>query len=57
MNASLISLLTVVCGFVGLVLWVYSPSRRERLEQLGHIPLDDQESMIVVENNGGESNP
>jgi cbb3-type cytochrome oxidase subunit 3 len=40
MTATLISLLAVTAGFAALVLWVYWPSRRARLESLGRIPLD-----------------
>jgi cbb3-type cytochrome oxidase subunit 3 len=36
-----ISLLAVTAGFVGLVVWVYRPSRRQHFESLGSIPLDD----------------
>jgi cbb3-type cytochrome oxidase subunit 3 len=31
----------VTVGFAALVLWVYWPTRRNRLEALGRIPLDD----------------
>jgi cbb3-type cytochrome oxidase subunit 3 len=41
MTATLISLLAVTFGFVGLVLWVYWPSHKQELESLGQIPLDD----------------
>ena len=41
MTATLISLLAVTFGFIGLVLWVYWPSRKQELESLGQIPLDD----------------
>ncbi|HYE51532.1 MAG TPA: cbb3-type cytochrome c oxidase subunit 3 [Azospirillaceae bacterium] len=27
--------------FVGIVAWAYWPSRRQRLQSLGHIPLND----------------
>jgi cbb3-type cytochrome oxidase subunit 3 len=40
-NATIFSLLAVTFGFAVLVLWVYWPSRRNRLEALGRIPLDD----------------
>jgi cbb3-type cytochrome oxidase subunit 3 len=35
------SLLAVVAGFVALVVWVYAPKRRNRLESYGAIPLED----------------
>ncbi len=41
MTAAEFSLIAVTLGFIALVLWVYWPSRRQRLESLGHIPLDD----------------
>lgn len=41
MSPSEISLIAVTLGFIGLVVWVYWPSRRQHLESLGHIPLDD----------------
>lgn len=41
MTAAEFSLIAVTLGFIGLVLWVYWPSRRQHLESLGHIPLDD----------------
>jgi len=40
-GATLISLISVTVGFTVLVLWVYWPSRRERLEALAEIPFDD----------------
>ena len=43
MSATLISLLAVTFGFIGLVFWVYWPSRKQELESLGKIPLDDPE--------------
>jgi len=39
--ATLFSLISVTVGFTALLLWVYWPSRRERLEALGEIPFDD----------------
>lgn len=41
MTATLFSLLAVTVAFAALVLWVYWPSRRARLESLGQIPLDE----------------
>lgn len=43
MTGTLISLLAVTFGFLGLVFWVYWPSRKKELESLGRIPLDDPE--------------
>ncbi len=40
-GASIFSLIAVTIGFTVLVLWVYWPSRRERLESLGEIPFDN----------------
>lgn len=41
MSATLISLLAVTFGFLGLVAWVYWPSRKQDLEALGSMPLED----------------
>ncbi|MGE0620996.1 MAG: cbb3-type cytochrome oxidase subunit 3 [Pseudomonadales bacterium] len=41
MSATLFSLISVVVGFTALVVWVYWPSRKGRLEALGRIPLED----------------
>ncbi len=41
MTATLFSLIAVTIGFSTLVIWVYWPSRRQRLESLGQIPLED----------------
>lgn len=38
MSASEFSLLAVTLSFAGLVVWVYWPSRRGRLESYGSIP-------------------
>jgi len=43
MTATLISLITVTVGFTALVVWVYWPSRKSRLESLGQIPLNGNE--------------
>jgi cbb3-type cytochrome oxidase subunit 3 len=40
MTATMISLIGVTFGFAALVAWVYWPSRRHRLEELGRIPLE-----------------
>jgi cbb3-type cytochrome oxidase subunit 3 len=42
------SLLAVTVSFTALILWVYWPGRRERLESYGAIPLeqDDQASSM-----------
>jgi len=40
MNATLFSLIAVTVGFAALIAWVYWPSRKDRLEALGEIPLD-----------------
>lgn len=49
MNATLFSLIAVTVGFAALVLWVYWPSRRERLEALGQIPLEHEASPSEAE--------
>ena len=40
MTATLFSLIAVTLGFSLLVAWVYWPSRKNKLESLGEIPLD-----------------
>jgi cbb3-type cytochrome oxidase subunit 3 len=50
MNATLISLIAVTIGFTALVAWVYWPSRRNRLEALGEIPLDSDSDINKGEN-------
>ncbi len=40
MSATIFSLVAVTIGFGLLVAWVYWPSRRQKLEELGRIPLD-----------------
>jgi cbb3-type cytochrome oxidase subunit 3 len=40
MTATLFSLIAVTIGFTALLAWVYWPSRRNRLEALGQIPLE-----------------
>ncbi len=42
MTATLVSLIAVTLGFIGLLAWVYWPSRKKRLETYGRIPLDEQ---------------
>ena len=44
MNATLFSLLAVTFGFAALILWVYWPSNRHRLESFGRMPLEGDES-------------
>ncbi len=44
MSASEFSLIAVAIAFTGLVIWVYWPGRRQRLESFGSMPLDDDES-------------
>lgn len=41
MMAAEISLLAMTIGAVLLTVWVFSPSRRNRLESYGAMPLDD----------------
>ena len=41
MTATEFSLIAVTLGFVLLLVWVYSPARRDRLESYGHMPLED----------------
>ncbi|MCB1686519.1 MAG: cbb3-type cytochrome c oxidase subunit 3 [Pseudomonadales bacterium] len=44
MSATLFSLLAVTIGFSALVVWVYWPSNRQKLESYGSIPLDLEEA-------------
>ncbi len=41
MSMNTLSLIAVVCGFSALVLWVYWPSNKERLEARGRLPLEE----------------
>jgi cbb3-type cytochrome oxidase subunit 3 len=47
MTGSEVALLVVTIGFAGLVLWVYWPSNRSRLESYGAIPLDEPPSARI----------
>jgi cbb3-type cytochrome oxidase subunit 3 len=42
MTATLFSLIAVTVGFTALIAWVYWPSRKDRLEALGEIPLESE---------------
>lgn len=44
MSATEFSLLAVTLGFLALLVWVYSPSRKNRLESYGGMPLDDHDN-------------
>jgi cbb3-type cytochrome oxidase subunit 3 len=44
MSPTEFSLLAVTISFTSLILWVYWPGRRERLESYGAIPLDNEEA-------------
>ena len=48
MTATLFSLIAVTIGFSTLVIWVYWPSRRQRLESLGQIPLEEGKITLEV---------
>ena len=48
MSATIVSLLGVTIGFTLLVVWVYWPSRRRKLEELGRIPLDGDDGADAV---------
>jgi cbb3-type cytochrome oxidase subunit 3 len=42
MTATIISLLSVTLAFAGLLVWVFWPGQKQRLETFGEIPfLDD----------------
>ncbi|MDZ7669015.1 MAG: hypothetical protein U5Q16_06165 [Gammaproteobacteria bacterium] len=43
MSGAEISLLAVTIGFIALVVWVYQPKRRDRLESYGEIPREHGE--------------
>lgn len=47
MTATEFSLLAVTLGFVLLVIWVYAPGRRHRLESYGAIPLEEDDESAV----------
>ena len=42
MSGAEISLIAVTAGFILLLVWVYAPSRKRRLESYGAMPLDDE---------------
>jgi len=44
MTAAEFSLLAVSVSFIGLVLWVYWPSRRAQLNSYGAMPLEDEQT-------------
>lgn len=46
MTATLFSLIAVTVAFTLLVVWVYWPSRKDRLEALGQIPLETETNEI-----------
>ncbi len=52
MIAAEISLLAVTAGFGGLLLWVYWPGHRDRLESYGAMPLEDDGEAPRSEENG-----
>jgi len=54
MTAAEFSLVAVTIAFIGLVLWVYSPSRRGRIESYGSMPLDDDEHSVPQKGQKGE---
>lgn len=61
MSAGTFSLLALTIGFFALVWWVYTPSRRKRLESYGRIPLDgepgaDVRTTDVTKNTANNSN-
>lgn len=43
MSAAELSLIVVTVSFTALVIWVYAPRRRARLEAYGAMPLDDSD--------------
>jgi cbb3-type cytochrome oxidase subunit 3 len=34
----------LIAAFIGIVIWVFAPKRKARLEKEGELPLDDEES-------------
>jgi cbb3-type cytochrome oxidase subunit 3 len=51
MTATLFSLMAVTLGFTALVVWVYWPSRKKKLEALGEIPLDSDKEVATEKPN------
>jgi cbb3-type cytochrome oxidase subunit 3 len=45
MTATMVSLLAVTFAFAGLLVWVFWPSRRERLEAHGNIPFAEPDQV------------
>jgi cbb3-type cytochrome oxidase subunit 3 len=46
MTAAEFSLLAVTVSFLGLVAWVYWPSRRSRIESYASVPLEDDDHEV-----------
>jgi len=49
MSPALVSLLAVTIGFTVMVVWVYWPSRRTRMERYARIPLADEPEVPVAQ--------
>ncbi len=43
MNAGLFSLLAVTIGFIALLIWVFRPGSRKKMDANARIPFDDEE--------------
>ena len=41
MSGTLFSLIALVLGFSALLIWVYSPSRKQELNDTAHLVFDD----------------
>ncbi len=40
MSLSVIGLIVVTCGFLGLVIWAFAPRNKKYFDAMGNIPLD-----------------
>ncbi len=56
MSWKLFSMLFVVVAFFGLVVWVYLPRNKDRLDSYGSIPLE-QDSVAHAEQGTTEERP
>ena len=47
MSTIVASVVTVLVGaaFLGIVIWAYGPSRKDRFEQDGNLPFDDENNI------------
>ena len=47
MSWKVFSLLAVTVAFIGLVVWVYLPRNKERMDSYGSIPLEEETTKLT----------